>query len=146
MGDSYTAGPGAGDLDPSNSGDCVRSVGSYGPQLQNDWIYTGASQLSFLACTGAVTDDVLNTQIPEVSSDPPPDLVLITIGGNDIGFSKIAKACLVGLIGSGNCDDKIQQYVQCFLAPPPEQILFARIDLLLSHALNICSQSERHLQ
>ena len=109
MGDSYTAGPGAGDLDPSNQGDCVRSVGSYGVQLQNDWVYTGASQLSFLACTGAVADDVSSKQIPEVSSDPPPDLVLITIGGNDIGFAKIAKSCLVGLIGSGDCDDLIQQ-------------------------------------
>lgn len=138
MGDSYTAGPGAGGLDPSNSGDCVRSVGSYGPQLQNDWIYTGASQLTFLACTGAITDDVLNTQIPEISSDPPPDLVLITIGGNDIGFSKIAKSCLVGLIGSGNCDDIIQEYVLSFVAPLPEPVLIARSGLTFSHALTIC--------
>ena len=38
MGDSYTAGPGAGSLHESNKGDCMRSVGSYGPQLQDDWL------------------------------------------------------------------------------------------------------------
>ena len=102
MGDSCTAGPGAGDLDPSNDANCVRSVGSYGPQLENDWIYTSASKLKFLACTGAVTNDVLKKQMPDLSSDSPPDLVLITIGGNDIGFGEIAKACLIGLIRSGN--------------------------------------------
>ena len=107
LGDSYTAGPGAGDLDPSDQGDCVRSVGSYGPQLQSDWIYTDENELNFLACTGAKTGGVLSNQLPEMSSDPPPDFAVITIGGNDIGFSKIVKACLIGLVGAGDCDDKI---------------------------------------
>ena len=111
LGDSYTAGPGAGDLDPSNDRDCFRSEGSYAPQLQADWIYSGESQLNFLACTGAITNDVLDVQLPEIGSDPPPDLVVMTLGGNDIGFAKIAKACLVGLVNSGNCDEKIAEYV-----------------------------------
>ncbi len=109
LGDSYTAGPGAGDLDPGNSGDCVRSLGSYGPQLSKDWLYNGDNQLNFLACTGAVSDDVIKNQLPEISSDPPPDFAVMTLGGNDIGFANIAKACLVGLIGAGNCDDKISE-------------------------------------
>jgi lysophospholipase L1-like esterase len=67
--------------------------------------------LNFLACTGAVTDTVLSDQLSEISSDPSPDFVVMTLGGNDIGFSKIAKACLVGLIGAGDCDDKIAEYV-----------------------------------
>lgn len=111
LGDSYTAGPGAGDEHPSNEGECFRSTGSYAPQLQADWIYSGENQLNFLACTGAVTDTVLKDQLPEVNSDPPPDVVVMTLGGNDIGFAKIAKACLVGLLGSGKCDDKIAEYV-----------------------------------
>ena len=111
LGDSYTAGPGAGNLDPSNSGDCVRSLGSYAPQLSSDWLYNGGNQLNFLACTGAVTDNVASDQLPEISSDPPPDFVVMTLGGNDIGFSKIAKACLIGLITAGNCDDKIAEWV-----------------------------------
>lgn len=67
--------------------------------------------MNFLACTGAVTDTVLSDQLPEISSDPPPDFFVMTLGGNDIGFSRIAKACLVGLINAGKCDDKIAEYV-----------------------------------
>lgn len=114
LGDSYTAGPGAGDLDPSNSGECFRSTGSYGPQLSKDWLYDGTNKFNFLACTGAISDDVLNTQLGEIGSDPAPDFVMMTLGGNDIGFAKIAKACLVGLVGAGNCDDKIAEYVLLF--------------------------------
>ena len=55
LGDSYTAGPGAGDLDPSNSGKCVRSVGSYAPQLQQDWPYNGAHAYNFSASENATS-------------------------------------------------------------------------------------------
>lgn len=109
LGDSYTAAPGAGDLDPSNEDDCIRSVGSYALQLSQDWVYNGQNNLRFIACTGAVSDDVINKQLREISSDPPPDLVVLTLGGNDIGFANIAKACLVGLIGSGDCDALIAE-------------------------------------
>jgi len=42
------------------------------------------------------------------------DLVVLTIGGNDVGFGKIIKSCLMNLIGSGNCDDRIKTYVSTF--------------------------------
>lgn len=110
MGDSYTAGPGAGELeDPDNDKGCVRSLGSYGPQLESDWLYTGENDLNFIACTGARTWNVIEDQLDQISSDPEPDFVVMTIGGNDVGFSKIAKACLIGLWGSGDCDEKIAE-------------------------------------
>ena len=109
LGDSYTAGPGAGTLDPSNGGECSRSNGSYGPQLSKDWPYTGGNNFTFAACSGAETPDVINNQIPTISADNPPDLVVLTIGGNDVLFGKIIKSCLVNLIGSGSCDDLINE-------------------------------------
>ena len=111
FGDSYTAGPGAGTLDPSNSGRCARCNGSYVRQLANDWPYTGSNNFTFEACSGAVTADVINDQIPTIPADYPPDLVVLTIGGNDVLFGKIIKSCLVNLIGSGNCDDIINEYI-----------------------------------
>ena len=111
MGDSYTAGPGAGKLHGSNKGKCVRSKGAYGPQLDNDWLYDSAEHMEFLACTGDTMDDMIKSQLPEVSSDPAPDLVILTIGGNDIGFGEIAKSCLVGLVGKPKCDDLIKRCV-----------------------------------
>ncbi|KAG8531788.1 uncharacterized protein KY384_003424 [Bacidia gigantensis] len=109
MGDSYTAGPGAGGLHPSNKGKCVRSLGSYGPQLQDDWVYNQPNDLTFLACTGDITDDLIKTQLPEISSEPPSDLTILTIGGNDIGFANIAESCLVGRIGTEDCDSLIKK-------------------------------------
>ena len=122
LGDSYTAGPGAGALDPSNSGKCSRSQGSYGRQLSQDWLYDTGNDLTFLACTGDVTDDFIKNQLPEVSSDPAPDLAILTIGGNDIGFSKIAKSCLVGLLGQDPCDDLIQRF---FFTTSPKSLFCA---------------------
>lgn len=118
IGDSYTAGPGAGDPDPSNEGKCMRSTGSYAPQLQTDWPYTGDHEIKFLACTAAKTPQVLDNQIPAIRNDPARDVVVLTIGGNDVGFSKIIKSCLMNLIGSGNCDDKINTYVWHFSEYP----------------------------
>lgn len=126
LGDSYTAGPGAGDLDGSNQGDCVRSVGSYAVQLQQDWVYTSANDFTFLACTGAKTSGVLTNQLPEISSDPSLDLVVLTIGGNDIGFSKIAKACLVGLTNAGDCDERIAQCVSSSVQHNSFRVLIMR--------------------
>ncbi|KAK4696445.1 hypothetical protein P7C71_g1469, partial [Lecanoromycetidae sp. Uapishka_2] len=52
---------------------------------------------------------MIKNQLPEVSSEPAPDLAILTIGGNDIGFNKIAESCLVGLVGKAKCDDLIKE-------------------------------------
>ena len=122
MGHSCTAGPGAGALDPSNSGKLVRSQGSYGPQLQEDWLYDTDNKVNFLACTGDITDDFIKNQLPAVSSDPAPDLAILTVGGNDIGSSKIAKSCLVDLLGQPDCDDLIKKFV---FTTFPDSLYFA---------------------
>jgi lysophospholipase L1-like esterase len=86
LGDSYSSGVGA----PGQTGTCLRSNNGY-PGL---WA-AAHSPRSFtnLACSGAVTDDVLSTQVPALSSGA--DLISITIGGNDAGFAPTVLSCEV---------------------------------------------------
>lgn len=90
LGDSYSSGEGAGDY---TTGACHRSAHAYGRVLFAD--------AEILACSGAVTgnlwvydelDDVtLAPQLEELlnttTDGTPPDLVMMTFGGNDVGFA-----------------------------------------------------------
>jgi lysophospholipase L1-like esterase len=86
LGDSYSSGVGA----PGQTGTCLRSPNGYPGQ----WAAANSPKsFTNLACSGAVTDDVLNTQIPAMSSGA--DLISITIGGNDAGFAPTVLSCEV---------------------------------------------------
>ncbi len=88
LGDSYSSGTGIGDYRP-DSGDCRRSDSAY-PAL---WAAAhNASGFSFVACSGATTQDVRDSQLAALSDRT--SLVTITIGGNDAGFSRIVRSCL----------------------------------------------------
>ncbi|MEV6301453.1 SGNH/GDSL hydrolase family protein [Actinoplanes sp. NPDC051861] len=85
LGDSYSSGVGA----PGQSGSCLRSNSSYAAV----WAARNSpASFQFLACSGAKTDDVLNSQVPAIKSGA--DLVSITIGGNDAGFAPTVITCL----------------------------------------------------
>mgnify|MGYP000005007128 FL=1 len=96
LGDSYSAGEGAGDYLSTGNPACHRSTSTYGALL-------GGQSTVLISCSGAVTADVRwRYQHPE---DKPqvealgdlsdaPGLVYMTIGGNDIGFEDIVKSCL----------------------------------------------------
>jgi lysophospholipase L1-like esterase len=89
LGDSYSSGVGAGNY-TSSSGSCDRSTNAYS-QL---WTNANApSSFTFVACSGATTADVLNSQIASVTSSTT--LVSITIGGNDVGFSSVMETCVL---------------------------------------------------
>jgi lysophospholipase L1-like esterase len=89
LGDSYASGLGAGDY--GDSGDCKRSTNA-APVL---WANSHApSAFDFVACSGAVTSDVLNGQISAVTADT--ELVTIAIGGNDAGFADVMTDCNLG--------------------------------------------------
>ncbi len=95
LGDSYSAGVGAGNYD-SSSGSCKRSANSYAAL----WNSAHApSSFAFVACSGAVTGDVLNGQLSAVDSSTT--LISITIGGNDAGFSSTMQTCV--LSGTSAC-------------------------------------------
>jgi lysophospholipase L1-like esterase len=89
LGDSYSSGVGTGVYEPA-SGACARSPLSY-PSL---WAAEDhPASFAFAACSGATTADVLASQISAVGA--ATDLVTITIGGNDAGFSPVLQTCTV---------------------------------------------------
>ena len=97
LGDSYAAGPGAGKhYDKNDPEGCYRNDGAYAPSVQSHWVpggQYGESDLRFLACSGAKTLQVIDKQIPEMDRDV--QAVTLSIGGNDLGFARILKACII---------------------------------------------------
>lgn len=83
LGDSFSAGTGT----RASTDDCYRSPYGY-PAL-----IAGAQgfNLDYQACSGAVTADVLNSQVGALSSETA--LVTMTIGGNDVGFADVITEC-----------------------------------------------------
>ena len=94
LGDSYSSGEGANDyFDGTKNGDdtCHRS-GLGWPSL------LGAPKSDFKACSGSTTAD-LQTRFDNESSQlsaltSSTDLVTITAGGDDIGFSQVLDNCV----------------------------------------------------
>jgi len=103
LGDSYSSGTGTNSYTLSSS--CLRSVYAYP--------YLVASQrpntsLNFVACSGATTTDVMNNQISAVNSST--NIVTITIGGNDAGFSNVVISCTT--LGCGSAITNAQNYIR----------------------------------
>ncbi|KAB1153721.1 SGNH/GDSL hydrolase family protein [Micromonospora sp. DT46] len=100
LGDSYASGVGAGSY-TSESGSCQRSTNAY-PALYAANIKP-ASYRS-VACSGATTTSLINTQLSALSSTTT--LVSVTIGGNDVGFGNIMSTCV--LQGTTQCVAAVQ--------------------------------------
>lgn len=117
LGDSYSSGVGAGNYD-SASGNCKRTTRAY-PAL---WATAHAPQaFSFVACAGARTGDVLSGQLAPLNSGT--DLVSITIGGNDAGFSDVMTTCV--LQSEATCVSRVNQakaYVDSTLPGQLDQV------------------------
>ncbi|RRS01629.1 SGNH/GDSL hydrolase family protein [Glycomyces terrestris] len=95
LGDSYASGTGAGEYtDPQ----CLRSDLAY-PRLLAHGL---GADLAFAACSGATTADLLAEQLGAL--DAGTDLVTVSIGGNDIGWTEAVAACLTPL---ADCADEI---------------------------------------
>jgi hypothetical protein len=89
LGDSYSSGDGAGSYD-SSSGSCLRSANAYPAK----WAAAHApASYKFVACAGATTTDLINSQVSAVTSDTT--LVSMTTGGNDVGFSNVMETCVL---------------------------------------------------
>ncbi|HIW64593.1 MAG TPA: SGNH/GDSL hydrolase family protein [Candidatus Stackebrandtia excrementipullorum] len=98
LGDSYTAGSGAGDYDTTN---CRRSNNSY-PELvasYHEW------DLTSVACAGAHIHDVWDNQLDVLADDT--DRVTISIGGNDAGWVDVISACMV--IEDDECEGHVNR-------------------------------------
>lgn len=92
LGDSYASGEGL----PSATGDCgTETVRSWGARVA---LGIGAD-LQLVACSGAEVADVTGSgpqeRQPQLAAvGGPADVVLLTIGGNDLGFVEIVADCL----------------------------------------------------
>jgi lysophospholipase L1-like esterase len=104
MGDSYSSGEGAGDYQPgtdTSDNTCHRS--------RNAWPTLLAEQRNLkvvpsIACSGATLTDLLfgrpdgqperrRSQLGRITGNP--NIITVTVGGNDIGFRKILEDCIV---------------------------------------------------
>src|SRR4051812_9376685 len=83
MGDSYASGTGTRQY---TNAACQRSAFAY-PSLMQATFGT----FSFVACSGAKTQNVLDSQVSAL--DAGTDYVTISIGGNDAGFGDVISAC-----------------------------------------------------
>jgi GDSL-like Lipase/Acylhydrolase family len=93
LGDSFSSGVGTGSYTLSSS--CRRGVYAY------PWLVSRQrpdTSLTFVACSGADTLDVMAGQIPSVT--PGTTIVTMTIGGNDIGFSDLIVECTLASCSS----------------------------------------------
>jgi hypothetical protein len=86
----------------------------------------GFNRMSFVACTGAITDEI-DAQIGEASGDarlPTWDLVTLGIGGNNIRFAEVLKGCL----DISNAWDAFDATPGCDVSP---ERMRARVDMLM---------------
>ncbi|HEX4213645.1 MAG TPA: SGNH/GDSL hydrolase family protein [Candidatus Dormibacteraeota bacterium] len=86
LGDSYSSGVGTRDY-YSDSGGCDRSPDAY-PVLA---AAREGLDLTFAACSGATTTDVLDQQLASLSASTA--VVTISAGGDDAGFSSVIEQC-----------------------------------------------------
>lgn len=110
LGDSYSAGVGAeaAAADHNPLARCHRTSKAYYNEVSRAFRF--AKGTSFWACSGATTDDVLDgrggepAQIGRIGRDT--SLITISIGGNDVGFSKVLAGCVVRLPWSKGCTEQ----------------------------------------
>jgi len=109
LGDSYAAGPFI--LNPALPFGCIKSDHNY-PHLAAPGI---GMTLRDPSCSGAATDDMFQPQDVDPDGPNPPQLdsldastevVSLTIGGNDIGFSEIAESCVAPNPSSSPCQER----------------------------------------
>ncbi|KAJ3467994.1 hypothetical protein MRS44_005558 [Fusarium solani] len=95
VGDSYSAGIGAGSLLLGiNEIRCRRYDHSY-PYLVNQDERLGdpgGRTFQFESCSGAVVKDIIEKQIPTISNNQ--DVILISAGGNDAELTRVLNQCI----------------------------------------------------
>jgi len=105
LGDSYSAGTGTGtDWEDwtSEASICQRTKQAY-PYLLHA-VHTGWKFID-KACHGAVTGDVINSQVNALTENTK--WVTYTIGGNDAGFKEVLTACWH--FGGSGCTNAIEK-------------------------------------
>ena len=104
LGDSYSSGTGTRDYS-LNSG-CQRGPYAYPALIKAD---RAGTNLTFVACSGARTSDVLANQVQSLSTTT--NVVTITIGGNDAGFSSVITQCAYPLVSCNSNITTAQNFI-----------------------------------
>lgn len=137
-GDSYSSGEGVA----GNSGECAQSSDAYGPTAARLFDGAPVSQISFTACTGLQATDYFGQgndgkSMWDWSQELAPgvvyDVITMTFGGNDIGFSNIIKDCM-SLVPSSWGDVRGSLTDDCDVT---EETLKQEIDDLISNTSRI---------
>jgi lysophospholipase L1-like esterase len=111
LGDSYSSGEGAGSYDSATDiedhNECHRSTIAWTGDKPGDHANLALPgsvdyERHSVACSGAILSDLVTSshkgwagEGPQLDRVGAPDMVTITIGGNDLFFSDIVKTCLV---------------------------------------------------
>lgn len=116
LGDSYSSGEGLGPYLADATGDsCHRSLSAY-PNLLPGLGSSQLAQPSFVACTGAVTHDLISPSRLHPGEPAQTDVsiltqdtkyVTLTVGGDDLGFAQVLGECVTkpAPFSSGKCAD-----------------------------------------
>jgi lysophospholipase L1-like esterase len=86
MGDSYSSGVGTREYH-SDVGECKRSPHAYPVKVARRI----GSPLTFVACSGARTQDVIDNQLGPLGGSTTE--ATVSIGGNDAGFASVITSC-----------------------------------------------------
>lgn len=117
LGDSYAAGTGSGGT--TLSATCMKTTNAYPYQIAQS---RAGTNLTFVACGGATTTDVMNNQISSVTSTT--NVVTVEIGGNDIGFANLILNCTLL-----NCSSQLSSTANSIPStlPPKLQTVYSAI-------------------
>lgn len=111
LGDSYSSGEGADNYlagTDTTENSCHRSTQTYAAEVFN------VADEAIIACSGAVTGHIdgpdfandIPSQVDQLTDfqvrTSPVDAVVLSLGGNNVGFSQLARACVFG-----NCAESI---------------------------------------
>lgn len=118
LGDSFSSGEGVEPfISPSDTNGCHRSSHAY-PNVLSEAPDINWSLKAFRACSGATTETVMQGKSGEPgqldSLSDYTDIVTITVGGNDVGFTPFVKKCLTGYDAYFGCTAGSQEYDYAF--------------------------------
>jgi len=103
LGDSYASGEGANGDDPylqnSDQDGCHRAGAAFSEGLRKEFTFRGGSR--FASCSGATTEDLTKGRYgekPQLNSlDEHTTTVTLSVGGDDLHFTKVMTACMTDL-------------------------------------------------
>ncbi|MEO3783564.1 SGNH/GDSL hydrolase family protein [Actinocorallia sp. B10E7] len=110
LGDSFSSGEGAYAIpdDLSRENRCHRTSRSYVHAVSRMFEFAGGTR--FFACAGARTEHFFASKAGEPPQlehvDAGTSLITLSVGGNDLGFTKVLAGCILTLPWSGGCQEQ----------------------------------------